>query len=116
MPSVFHRQFQAYGFPGLVSQYGESVTYHFAGGGTRTVNAIIERSPPAVYDAAGNVVMPSFVIRFHNDATLGVLSSEVNTGGDQVSFLSKLGDKVPVKRSVLVMQSQGGGVVVVAVK
>lgn len=116
MPSIFDRQFAASGFPSLVSNFGEPVIYHFASGGHRSVNAIIERSPPAQYDAAGNVITPSFVIRLANSATTGVLSTEVNTGGDQVSLLLKVDDTVPTKRSVLVLQSQDSSVIVLALR
>jgi len=114
MPSVFDRQFAAIGFPGLLTQFGEPVVYLLAGGGTRSFDAIIERSPPAIYDAAGNVVMPKYTIRFSGSCKGGVQAKEVNTGGDRVSFIAEVGDAVPTKCTVMQIMSQDSGVIQLA--
>jgi hypothetical protein len=116
MPSQFDRQFTVSGFPALLAQFGESVTYHFASGGSRVVDAIIERTPPAIYDTAGNVVQPSFTVRINSNATTGVKLSEVNTGGDQISLLANINDTVATKKSVLMPMSQDSLVTHLALK
>ena len=48
MPSQFHQYFKDVGFPTLLSDFGEPVVYFLAGGGRRSVDAIVDRRPPAI--------------------------------------------------------------------
>jgi hypothetical protein len=115
MPSVFDSHFAAAGFPLLLSQFGEPITYWPRGGGSRSIDAIIDREPPAIYDASGNAVLPRAVIRVYNSCRLGVASSEVDGGGDQVEFPLRIGEQLPKRMSIMSMTSQDSGVTVLAV-
>ncbi len=116
MVSQFDRTFKRSGFPGLKKQFSEPIVYYLAALPSRSLDAIIERGPPAFYDAAGNVVLPSFIVRMDNDATSGVLASEVDTGGDEVELIKELGGVTASRTSVLKIISQDSGVTVLALK
>lgn len=116
MPSVFDKRFKAQGFSRLKREFSESVVYRFRAGGTRTIDAIIERNPPEFVDANGQVIKVSFIIRIDNDASTGVLSSEVDTGGDEVDLLFELGDSVVSTRTVERLISQDSGVTVLGLR
>jgi hypothetical protein len=115
MPTEFDRQFSVSGFPQMLTTFGEPLIYLPAGGGRRCINGIVERNPPASYDTAGNVVIPELIIRVANSCTLGIQSTEVDTGGDRVEVIKKIGEVVPSRFQVRQMQSQDSGVTVLAV-
>lgn len=115
MASRFDRQFKAFAFPGLLAEFGEAIVYHPAGGGSRSIAAIIERSPPALFDAAGNTVLASFLIRVKNDHDSGISSKELNSGGDMISFYARVDDVQMSKKSITRKMSDDSGVLVVAV-
>lgn len=115
MPTVFDSHFASAGFPMLLAQFGESITYWPRGGGSRSINAIVDREPPAIYDASGNAVMPKAVIRVNNSCRSGISSREVDNGGDEVEMPLNIGDQLPKRMSVMVMTAQDSGVTVLAV-
>lgn len=115
MPTVFDSHFASAGFPMLLSNFGESITYLPNGGGERPIQAIVDRDPPAVLDAAGNTVFPQFIVRVYNSCRSGVSSRELDTGKDQLRFVRRVGETVPVTFSVGMMLSQDAGVVQLAV-
>ena len=114
MASQFHNHFRAVGFPTLLEHFGEPIVYRLAGGGTRSIDAIVDRDPPNIFDAAGNVVLAEFTIRIKNDCKSGVMSSEVNTGGDTVEIIDELGNSKPVLKSVLMKIREDSSVVELA--
>jgi len=114
MPSQFHNQFRDLGFPGLLAEFGEPIRYFLVKGGERSINAIVDRSPPATYDAAGNVVLFEFAVRIYNHPKMGVLASEVNTGGDEVELIDELGNSKPVRKSVMMRLREDSGVIELA--
>lgn len=116
MPSAFDKRFASSSFPRLKGHFGEPVIYYPLAGGTLSIDAIVERDPPAFYDAAGNVVLPSFTIRIDNNCKTGRLASDVNTGGDEVDLIAEIGDSKPTRTTVLKIMSQDSGVVVLALK
>ena len=113
--TVFDDHFAATAFPGLLSQFGESVTYWPFGRASRTIQAIIDRSPPSIFDAAGNAVLPTAVIQVYNSATSGISSKELDSGADEIEMVLKLGETVSKRVSVMVLLSQSGGVTQLAV-
>ena len=115
MPTVFDSHFASAGFPMLLSNFGESITYLPGGGGSREIQAIVDRDPPTVFDAAGNAVFPQFIVRVYNSCRSGISSREVDTGKDQLQFVRRIGEVVPVTFSVGMMVSQDSGVVQLAV-
>jgi len=97
-----------------VDEYAETITYYLAGGGSRSILAIVDRNPPAIYDAAGSVVLPKFTVLIRNDCKLGLLSSEINTGGDEIALLSEFGDSQPERKTVMVKMNEDMGAVELA--
>lgn len=115
MATVFDSQFASKGFPKLLQQFGESITYLPYGGGRRQILAIVERNPPAILDASGNAVMPTATIRVLNSCRSGISSSEVDIGKDEIEMILKVGQTVPKRMSLMTMQAQDSGVTDLAV-
>lgn len=99
-----------------LEDFAETVVYYFAGGGSRSVNVIVDREPTAFYDDQGNAVLPSFTIEMHNNCTTGVSISEIDTGGDDVSLLLKTNDVKPERRTVMKVLGHDKGAVTIAVR
>jgi hypothetical protein len=99
----------------LLSQFGESITYYPNGGGRREIFAIVERNPPAVFDASGNAVLPTATIRVHNSCRSGISSREVDIGKDEIEFVLKIGETIPKRFSFMTLMSQDAGVCQLAV-
>lgn len=97
-------------------EFAETITYTFRAGGSRSIKAIIDRSPPAVYDAAGEVVMPEYIITIHHDPVTGVEADEINTGGDTVTLTETLGKSMTNNKTVMVLLNQDFGMVELALK
>lgn len=110
MASTFDAQFSRAGFPNLLRQFGEPVTYWPREGGSRPIDAIIERDPPTIFNAAGEVVLPEFVLRVNNSSKSGIASTEIDTGGDEIEFKENVDDVKPSKFMVGQVVSQDAGV------
>jgi len=115
MPTVFDSHFASAGFPMLLQQFGEWVSYYPKGGGRREILAIIERNPPAVFDASGNAVLPTATIRVHNSCRSGISSREIDIGKDEIEFVLKIGETIPKRFSFMTLLSQDAGVCQLAV-
>jgi len=115
MATTFDTHFAAAGFPMLIEQFGESIVYCPNGGGHRKIFAIIERNPPAIFDASGNAVLPTATIRVYNSHQSGISSREVDIGVDEVEFLLKVGDTTPKRFSLMTLMAQDSGVTQLAV-
>jgi hypothetical protein len=85
------------------------------GGGRRSIGAIVERNPPAVFDASGNAVMPTATIRVYNSCRSGIASSEVDTGKDEIEMVLKIGETIPKRFSLMTLLSQDSGVTHLAI-
>lgn len=70
--------------------FAEVVTYTKAGGGTRTINAIVDRDPPMI---DSKVVRPKMQITVANNSTTGIASAELDTG-DTITVAYRIGDVV----------------------
>ena len=114
MASRFDTYFQTSGFIGLLAEFGEPVVYYFAGGGSRSINAILERNPPAIFDQAGNPMQIEIVMRVRRHVTKGILSNEVNRGIDAVEILRRVDDAAATRYTVVRKLSDDGGVVTLA--
>jgi hypothetical protein len=115
MPTVFDSHFASAGFPMLLSQFGESITYYPNGGGRREILAIIERNPPAIFDASGNAVLPTATLRVYNSCRSGIASQEIDIGKDEIEFVLKVGQTLPKRFSFMTLVSQDSGVCQLAV-
>lgn len=115
MGTVFDSQFAASAFPGLLDQFGESITYFPTAGGRRLIKAIVERNPPSIFDASGNAVLPTATIRVVNSCRSGIASREVDIGTDQIEMVGKIGETIPKRFSFMTLMSQDAGVTQLAV-
>ena len=75
----------------------------------------MERNPPAIFDAGGNVVAPSAIVRFHGEAEAGIDPNNLNTGGDKIDIALRNG-ATPTTQSVFQVVSTDGGVTALAVR
>lgn len=114
MASRFDTYFQTSGFVGLLAEFGEPVVYFFAGGGSRSVSAILERNPPAIFDQAGNPMQIEIVMRVRRHAVKGVLSNEVNRGLDSVEILRRVDDSAATRYTVVRKLAEDSGVITLA--
>ena len=114
MPTVFDSHFAASGFPQLLDNFGESITYWPNFGGSRIVRAIINRDPPEILDGTGNAIKPKAVLQVLNSRRTGIESREKDIGKDEVEFLLDINDQQTTRFSLLVLQSSSGGVTVLA--
>lgn len=114
MASRFDTYFQTSGFTQLLAEFGEPVVCYFAGGGSRSINAIIERNPPAIFDQAGNPMQIDITIRIRRHATSGVLSNEVNRGRDYVDLKRYVDDSGSTRFTVVRKLSDDAGVLTLA--
>lgn len=115
MPTTFDSHFARAGFPRLLQEFGETIVYLPGGGGSREIQAIVDRDPPAILDAAGNEVVPQFVLRVNNSCRSGISSRELDTGRDQLQFVKRIGEVIPATLSVGMLLSQDAGVTHLAV-
>ncbi len=114
MASRFDQSFQTAAFPQLLAEFAEPVVYYFAGGGSRSIDAILERNPPAIFDQAGNPMLFEMVIRIKRHGTSGVLSNEVNRGQDSVDVKRRVDDTATTRMTVTRKLSDDAGVIVLA--
>ena len=110
MATRFDSHFAAAGFPMLLDNFGESIAYLPNGGKRRVITAIVERNPPSIFDASGNAILPTAMIRVYNSTRSGISSREADIGSDQVEFVLKIGDMKPRRFSFNTMLSQDSGV------
>lgn len=115
MATTFDSHFARAAFPQLLKQFGESIVYLPYGGGSREIEAIVDRNPPAIFDAAGNTVLPQFIVRVYNSCRSGISSREIDTGKDELKFVRRIGEVIPTAFSVGMMLSHDAGVVQLAV-
>ena len=98
MSTRFANQFKRAAVPNLLDAFGETVTYYASGSSTgREITALVNR------DNA-----PQFVIRVKNDSSSGISSSELDTGGDEISFPLRVGEGV-VRRSIVELMDDSAG-------
>lgn len=64
------------------SEFGEQVVYIKRDGTTRTINAIVDRTPPERVTSNGQVWAPKLTVSVANSATLGILAAELDAYGN----------------------------------
>jgi len=111
----FDDRFAESGFDSLLVDHGERVEYHPQAGGSRFISAIVERDPPAVFSAGGELVHAKFSVSVLDDKTLGISSYELNTGGDEIALAIRKG-KLRTRRVIIQMNDDAGGVLTLAVE
>lgn len=97
-------------------EFAESIVYHPRAGGSRSILAIVDRSPPAVLDAEGLVVQISFMVFVANSASTGISMQEIDTGGDRIALARKEGDVTTDQRPIWQVVMQDSGMLQLAIK
>ena len=109
--SIFETQFGRTGAVNLTRQFGESVTYHPDVGDDRTIDyAIVERDGPGLIGEYGTPVYQA-VIRVKNDSTTGISATEIDTGGDELSFPLRRGETPVTRKSIVKVLGTDNGLV-----
>ena len=93
--------------------FAEVVTY-WARGATsgRSIDAVVFREQITAFDAnGGQTNLPAFEVHVANDSALGISSTELNTGGDEIAFPPRDG-KTAVRKAVLQLITQDHGMLV----
>jgi hypothetical protein len=98
--------------------FAESVTYHprlFKSGDvrtSRTISAVVIReSLSSVAEDGGESITPIFEVHVANNATTGISSTELDTGGDQIALPIRDG-MAATKRAIVRLITQDEGMLV----
>jgi hypothetical protein len=95
-----------------VSDFAEAVTYIQKDGWERCINAVVERVQyQALAEDGGQVVLATWQVHVANDSELGISSTELNLGGDKISFPPRDGQEA-VSKTVLQLLTQDHGMLV----
>jgi len=94
--------------------FAESVIYYPHRFGTaatpRIIDAVVTRNQVATFNPDEQIV-PEFEVRVANNATTGITSAEVNTGGDMIKLAVRIGETA-TKRAVQYMTEHDEGMLV----
>lgn len=94
--------------------FAETVTYYpHVGFGqaesSRSIKAVVIREQVQASSAdGGDVVVPIFEVHVENDATTGISSSEINTGGDMIELSTRIGGATK-KRAIVYLTNHDDG-------
>jgi hypothetical protein len=108
MANRFSSQFKKTGALGLLMQFGESVIYYPAAGGSRSITAMVLRDELSAIAELGDVQGQAVIVRVLNDSTSGISSSEIETGGDEIAVALRLGEAV-ARRAIVRVQADSTG-------
>lgn len=95
----------------IIATMGETVTFYPKGGGSREIQAAIDRG--VISEIAGGRT-PMAMMLITNDATLGITSAELDRGGDRIGYPVNIGED-PKIRPVKEMPSQTVGMIILEV-
>ena len=95
------------------SDFAEAVTYWARGASEgRAIDAVVSREQIVGFDADNNQVnLAAFQVHVANSSTLGISSSELDLGGDQIAFPPRDG-KTAVRKSITQLLVQDHGMLV----
>jgi hypothetical protein len=103
-------RFAGSGFPLLLREHGETITYFKNGGSVcRSIMAIVERDV-AVPSETGDQVAQAIIVRVLDNATSGISALEIDDGRDKVSLPLRIGDS-PQQRNITRRMDDANGVV-----
>lgn len=85
---------------------GETVTFRPYGGTPRSISAIIDRNPPSAFGEMGNT--PVMIVTVANSDTIGISSSELNTGRDQIDIAERYGATATTRTVVSIVRHDAG--------
>lgn len=95
----------------LMQVMAEDITYLPAGGGSRSIEGIVERLQVGEIPGGAS---PMARIMVRNDATLGITSAEFDRGGDRIGFPVNIGETA-ANRPVKQMPGQLAGMIILEV-
>ena len=76
----------------FLDTFGETVTYYPSGGGTRSIDAVVSRDPIGRLDGAPHGKTQHIVVSVANDSSIGISSSEIDTGKDKIELVYRIGE------------------------
>ena len=88
--------------------FAESVTYYPKAGGSRAISAVVTRQQPAEVDGAPHGHAPKLSVHVINDATTGISSAELDTGGDEINVAVRTGDTATRRRITKIISIDAG--------
>jgi hypothetical protein len=98
------------------ADFAETIQYlKRDGSDPRDVDAIVDRNPPSVLPEVPSQLTDTMVIAVKNTATRGVISTELDKGGDSFLIAARIG-KDPKKHSIVNVIRQDAGVIVLEVR
>ena len=99
--TVFGRMFLRSAASNLLRQFGETVTYYPAAGGSgRRIQAMVQRQPLEVISELGTQVSEAILVRVRNNKYTGIASETVDAGGDEIELRTEV-NATPERRSVV---------------
>lgn len=105
MATRFASMFAKTGAPNLMLQFGDSITYLPSAGGSRSIQAMIERE---TVESSDGVLAKQMIVRVKNSATEGIAATEINEGGDQVQLPIRVGESAVTKTILHVLSTENG--------
>lgn len=99
----------------FLNDFAEAVVYRPLVGPPRSIQAIVDREPPAwlreppawLAEADG-VLVPQLHVVVRNDEAAGIGADEVDTGGDRVDVPVRVGGTAVTKNVVRIVQQDAG--------
>ena len=88
--------------------FAEDVTYWPRAGGSRAIKAIVSRQTPEQLPGEARAHGMTITVTVENNATSGISSSEVDTGGDKIELARRIGE-TPIKRAINKILNQDAG-------
>jgi hypothetical protein len=109
MSTVFGRLFARAGAEQMMRSFSEDATYHPAGATPgRVIEATVERGTLQVITEIGEQVAPAIIVRVRNSSTLGISSTEIDTGTDEIALPLRDGAAAVRRRIVRVISDANG--------
>lgn len=94
--------------PVFFGDFAETVVYRPKTGATRSIQAVVDRDPPAfLAEAAGFLVNGCHVI-VRNSVTAGMAASELLVGGDRLDVADRPGGTLITRTVTRIVQQDAG--------
>lgn len=95
-----------------VSDFAETVVYYPRSGTPRSIDAVVIRDQiTAVAEDGNQTNLATWRVHVANDTTLGISSTELDTGGDMISLSPRDGQQ-PKRKSILQLLLQDNAMLV----
>ena len=92
----------------FLDTFGETITYYPKAGGSREITGIVTRLQAAELDGAPYGHSPKITIHVANDATIGISSAEIDTGGDEIKCSIRIGETAANRRITKILNMDPG--------